>query len=98
MPTGRAVVLRDAWKRPPAAGTKAAEPNAVLPVANATDPVGMPTPAKLMVTVKVTDPPESTLDGLMNGVVAVMAVVVGAVLTVIVITDEALPTNEVDPR
>ena len=98
MPTGRVVVVTVAKNLPPAAGATLAVPSAVLPVVNATVPVGMPDPAKWMAAVKVTAPPVSTLYGLMNGVVMARVEVVGAVLTVTVRADEVLPAYELDPR
>jgi hypothetical protein len=98
VPTGREVVLKDARKRPPAAGATLAVPSVVLPVTKVTVPVGMPTPAKPMATVKETVPPGRELYGLVNGAVMAMAEAVGAVLTVTVKTDDTLPAKVVVPR
>jgi hypothetical protein len=58
----------------------------------------MPTPVELTVTAKVTDAPETALNGLMNGAVMTIVEVVGAVLTETVKVVEVLPSNALDPR
>jgi hypothetical protein len=88
----------DAWNTPPGADTTLAEPNEVLPVANVTVPVGMPTAAELMVAVKVTEDPGKLLLGLLKGGAMARVDVVNAVLTVTEKGDELLPSKKLDPR
>jgi hypothetical protein len=87
-----------AWKTPPLAGAKEAEPSEVLPVVKVIAPVGMPTPVELTVTVKVTDALDRALYGLMKGAVMTSVEVVGAVLTERERMEEVLPSNELEPR
>jgi hypothetical protein len=70
----------------------------VVPVVKVTGPVGIPTPVEAIVTVKVTEVPETALYGLMNGVVMTIVDVVGAVLTERISVEDVLPSNALVPR
>ena len=91
-------MVRDAWNAPPAAGATLTVPSDVLPVTKLTEPLGMPTPVELTVTVKVTGAPVTALDGFIFGVIMTSVEVVGAVVTISDSAEVVLPSNVLDPR